>query len=184
MSRACCTGLGEDGARGLRVGVELALGAGDVHLQPDEALLRTVVQVALQAAQRLVFRDDGGAARSGQVGDLALQRLGPPRPEHPGGDGLVHQREPARDERQGGREDDPEDQVQDDGRRRADRTSNCVLNSQSNDDPREHEVAPVLRDEAVPDPAVRPPSVIDTQTMVTVQEKMLTIGFTIMVCSR
>ena len=57
-------GLVDGGPGGGRVALELPLGPGQVHLQPDQPLLRPVVDVALEPAQRLGLGGDGGVAPS------------------------------------------------------------------------------------------------------------------------
>ena len=90
-------GLGQrlvDGRGGpLRVVGDLALGAAEVHGQPDQPLLRAVVDVALEPAHRLGLRDPGGVAAALDAGHLVLQ-LGAAAQQHPGQAG-VHGRRPA-----------------------------------------------------------------------------------------
>ena len=65
----------------VRVGVELLLGPAEVDREPDQPLLRAVVDVALEPAQRGRLGrhrgrglGPGGGLALGQVGDLVAQR--------------------------------------------------------------------------------------------------------------
>ena len=69
-----CWNASSSSASGLRrVVAEPPLGRGDVHAQPDQPLLRPVVQVALQPAQGLRLGDPGGVPASFDAGHLLLQ---------------------------------------------------------------------------------------------------------------
>ena len=52
VSRVWASASSTRGAGRLRIGVELLLGPAQVHRQPDQPLLRAVVDVPLQPAQR------------------------------------------------------------------------------------------------------------------------------------
>ena len=106
-------GFADQFASLLGIAFELALDRREIHLQPHEPLLRAVVDVALEPAQRRVLGLHGGAARRRELGDLALERLGPPRAERAAGDHVVQQGEPAEDERQRRQEDEPDDELED-----------------------------------------------------------------------
>ena len=85
----------------VRVALELPLGAGEVHVQPDQLLLRAVVDVALQPAQRDRLGGDGGVAALGEPAELGLRgRAG--GEQHPAELGL-QQGDAADGERQRGR---------------------------------------------------------------------------------
>ena len=60
-------------AGGIRIGGELTLGGGQVHLQSHEALLRSVVDVTLEPTERSSLGGDGGSSRRGEVSDLLLE---------------------------------------------------------------------------------------------------------------
>jgi hypothetical protein len=87
--------LGEQPRGGLGVVGQAALRGGQVHAQPHEALLRAVVDVALEAAQRRGLGGRGGLAAGGEVGHLRLERA-PGRPgEQQRGEARVQVRAPA-----------------------------------------------------------------------------------------
>jgi hypothetical protein len=52
--------------------LQLAAGATEVHRQPNQPLLRTVVDVALQPPQRHRLGGDGGVAALGEPAELGL----------------------------------------------------------------------------------------------------------------
>ena len=64
VSRVCASASSTVARGGLRVGVELVLGPAEVHREPDQPLLRAVVDVALEPAQRgRLGRDRGRGLR-------------------------------------------------------------------------------------------------------------------------
>ena len=73
LARAAA-GVGEQLARRLGVGGELLLGHAEAHAERDEARLRAVVQVALDAAQLGLLLVDGAGARRLERGDALGER--------------------------------------------------------------------------------------------------------------
>ena len=69
----CCSASSSSALAPHRVVVEPPLGGGDVHAEPDQALLRTVVQVPLQPAQRVHLGLAGGGPALGQLAHLLAQ---------------------------------------------------------------------------------------------------------------
>ena len=90
------------------------LEGGQVHLQPHEALLRAVVDVALQPTQPGALGLDGRAAGVRFGSRLRGQLVAAPAPEQPVRDHMVDSREAAHRPGQRDREEDARDQVQDD----------------------------------------------------------------------
>jgi hypothetical protein len=109
--------LTERRAGGSGVALHLPLGPGQIHVQPDQLLLRPVVDVALQPAQRHRLGGDGGVAALREPAELGLgSRAG--GQEQPA-DGGPQQGHPADDERHEDGEDDADDGAEGDpGRRR------------------------------------------------------------------
>ena len=69
----CRQCLVEQGTRLHRVVVEATLGRRQIHPKPDQSLLRTVVQVTLEAAQRVYLSLAGCGTALSQLADLLPQ---------------------------------------------------------------------------------------------------------------
>ena len=95
-----------------RIASGLALGAGQVHVQPHEPLLRTVVQVPLQLPQRGALRLPCGGPRLGQSLDVRPVPR-PTRQQQVGVDEL-EPGQPLEDGRRGDQHDQAAEEEQDD----------------------------------------------------------------------
>ena len=81
--------------RGIRVArCRAPLEGGEIQLQAHQALLRTVVDVALEAAQRGVLGLHGGAAGGGLGPHLGGEVVGRPAAEHAARDRVVQPAKP------------------------------------------------------------------------------------------
>ena len=84
-----------------RVGVEPALGGGDVHAEPDQPLLRAVVQVPLQPAQRVRLGLAGRGPALGQLAHLLRAGRSVSSTSSPGAIARVQPDQPVQDGRRG-----------------------------------------------------------------------------------
>ena len=75
-------------------GFRAALERGEIHLQAHEPLLRAVVDVALEPAERDILGVHRGAARGGLGPHLLRERVGAPGAEHPLRHGVMHHASP------------------------------------------------------------------------------------------
>ncbi|BDZ49451.1 hypothetical protein GCM10025867_16920 [Frondihabitans sucicola] len=129
-----------------------------VVLHPQQALLRSVVDVAFEATERVVLGQDRGDPRSLAVGDLPPERRGGALAEHGRRDGLVEQDETVDHERQGEQEDGADAGVEDALAR--EEAVGRVLGDVTGDPLQHHHVQPELvgavRREATPEPVRRP----------------------------
>ena len=105
-SSALLERLGDERTRAVGVVVEAALRRLEVHRQADEALLRTVVDVALHPAQRLRLGGHRGTPALGELGGADPQR-GSLIDEQPAHEPRLRQREAAEHGTQGEQQHDP-----------------------------------------------------------------------------
>ena len=150
----------------LRVALELPLGPGEVHVQPDQLLLRPVVDVALQPAQRDGLGGDGGVAALGQPAELGLG--GRAGGEHAPGPLGLQERDAADGERQQDGDDQPDEGVEQD-------PASGRSSARSRPAPAGPGCPGRSRRRAAPSPrrrSVRPPRATDQKVTVTTKEKI------------
>jgi hypothetical protein len=137
--------------------LQLAAGATEVHRQPNQPLLRTVVDVALQSAERLGLGRPGGVATGHDVLDLLLE-LGSAAQQQ-GRQGAVADRREAYRQRQRQQGDRAQHQVEHDLR--------AAALAEADELGQRGVVRRVVGDEDLPEPVGEPTGCDRHQTIVT-----------------